>query len=30
MAPKFQNIAFLANPDVFKLEYRNRARQWIF
>ena len=23
MAPKFQNIAFLANPDVFKLEYRN-------
>ena len=23
MAPKFQNIAFLANPDVFKLEYKN-------
>ena len=23
MAPKFQNIAFLTNPDVFKLEYRN-------
>ena len=23
MAPKFQNIAFLSNPDVFKLEYRN-------
>ena len=23
MAPKFQNVAFLANPDVFKLEYRN-------
>ena len=23
MAPKFQNIGFLANPDVFKLEYRN-------
>ena len=23
MSPKFQNIAFLANPDVFKLEYRN-------
>ena len=23
MAPKFQNIAFLANPDVFKLEYIN-------
>jgi hypothetical protein len=23
MAPKFQNIAFLANPDVFRLEYRN-------
>ena len=22
MAPKFQNIGFLANPDVFKLEYR--------
>ena len=23
MAPKFQNIGFLANPDVFKLEYRS-------
>ena len=23
MAPKFQNIAFLANPDVFQLEYKN-------
>ena len=23
MAPKFQNIGFLANPDVFKLEYKN-------
>ena len=23
MAPKFENIAFLQNPDVFKLEYRN-------
>tara|TARA_R100000234_G_C4989175_1_gene174697 strand:+ start:171 stop:1511 length:1341 start_codon:yes stop_codon:yes gene_type:complete len=23
MAPKFQNIGFLANPDIFKLEYRN-------
>ena len=23
MAPKFQNVAFLANPDVFKLEYKN-------
>lgn len=23
MAPKFENIGFLANPDVFKLEYKN-------
>ena len=23
MAPKFQNIAFLANPDIFRLEYKN-------
>ena len=23
MAPKFVNTAFLANPDVFKLEYKN-------
>ena len=23
MAPKFQNVAFLANPDVFQLEYKN-------
>ena len=26
MAPKFQNIGFLANPDVFKLEYRSGGR----
>ena len=27
MAPKFQNIAFLSNPDVFKLEYKNGPRE---